>query len=108
MRARHLVAGYEYGSESEPLHLRAEAYWKTYDSLPLENASGLDRELRIAGKDPAAMLPWPDRICVEPTPHCAVADAGDQPELSRLLRHVGHTKARQRRTQRRRQFMPAP
>ena len=50
------------------------------------------------------MLPWPDRIGVEPTPHRAVADAGDQPELSRLLRHVGHTKARQRRTHCRRQF----
>ena len=41
MRARHLVAGYEYGSEDGPVHLRAETYWKQYEALPLENAGGL-------------------------------------------------------------------
>jgi len=41
MRARHLVAGYEYGAEREPIHLRAEGYWKQYVSLPLEGAAGL-------------------------------------------------------------------
>ena len=41
MRARHLVFGYEYGAEKEPIHLRAETYWKTYDNLPLEATRGL-------------------------------------------------------------------
>ena len=40
MRARHLIAGYEYGAEREPVHLRAEAYWKRYASLPLEDPTG--------------------------------------------------------------------
>ena len=41
MRAQHVVAGYEMGSESEPLHLRVEAYWKHYRALPLESAAGV-------------------------------------------------------------------
>ena len=40
MRARHFVFGYEYGAEKAPVHLRAEAYWKSYDRLPLEIALG--------------------------------------------------------------------
>jgi carboxypeptidase family protein/TonB-dependent receptor-like protein len=38
MRARHLIAGYEIGGESDAVHLRAEGYWKTYDALPLETS----------------------------------------------------------------------
>ena len=50
------------------------------------------------------MLPRSNRVGVEPAPDRAVADAGDQSELPRLLRHVGHAKARQRRAQRCRQL----
>jgi vitamin B12 transporter len=39
MRARHLVTGYEAGSEKGAVHVRAEAYWKRYDALPLEIAA---------------------------------------------------------------------
>ena len=38
MRARHFVAGYEYGAENEPVRLRVEGYWKQYSALPLEEA----------------------------------------------------------------------
>src|SRR5262249_34338018 len=41
MRARHLIAGYEVGAEGAPLHVRAEAYWKTYEALPLEQTPGM-------------------------------------------------------------------
>ena len=41
MRARHLIAGYEIGGESDAVHLRAEGYWKTYDALPLETSRNL-------------------------------------------------------------------
>jgi hypothetical protein len=59
MRARHVVAGYEYGADNGPVHLRAEGYWKTYGGLPLEstpnqfssdgfgNAHGLDLFARL-------------------------------------------------------------
>jgi vitamin B12 transporter len=40
MRARHLVAGYEYGASNEAVHLRAEGYWKTYEALPFEQSRG--------------------------------------------------------------------
>ena len=50
------------------------------------------------------MLPRPNRVAAEPTPDGAVTDGGDQPELPRLLCHIGHAEARQGRAQRRRQF----
>src|SRR5262249_62320792 len=40
MRAQHTIAGYEIGDERRPVHLRAEAYRKTYDALPLEAVPG--------------------------------------------------------------------
>src|SRR5262249_30046931 len=40
MRATHAIAGYELGPEEGPMHLRAEAYWKTYEALPLEQMPG--------------------------------------------------------------------
>src|ERR1019366_624416 len=72
--------------------------------VKIEDAPGLDGKLGIAGKDPAAMLPRPNRIRIEPAPDGAVADGRDQPQLPRLLRHVGHTEARQRQAERCRQF----
>ena len=39
MRATHLVAGYEFGVESEPVYLRVEGYRKEYSRLPLEDAT---------------------------------------------------------------------
>src|SRR6185436_18388812 len=40
MEAQHFVAGYEYGTETGPLYLRAEAYHKRYSRLPLERSGG--------------------------------------------------------------------
>ena len=37
MEATHYVAGYERGQPDEPLFFRAEAYWKQYQSLPIED-----------------------------------------------------------------------
>ena len=38
MEATHYVVGYERGAEGRPLFFRAEAYWKRYRSLPVEDA----------------------------------------------------------------------
>ena len=38
MEATHYVVGYERGAEGRPLLFRAEAYWKRYRSLPVEDA----------------------------------------------------------------------
>lgn len=37
MEATHYVAGYERGQPDEPLFFRAEAYWKQYQALPIED-----------------------------------------------------------------------
>ena len=39
MEATHYVVGYEHGQPSETLFIRAEAYIKRYDRLPLQDAS---------------------------------------------------------------------
>ena len=56
--------------------------------VKIEDASGLDRELDIARKDPSAVLPRADRIRVEAAPDSAVGDTGGQSRTSRLVRHV--------------------
>src|SRR6478672_12779704 len=44
----------------------------------VDDATVLDGTSRIAGKYPAPMLPWPQRILAEPSPKCRAADVGDQ------------------------------
>src|SRR5438067_438818 len=39
--------------------------------VQVQDAPGLGLEVRIARKDPAAMLPRPDCVLVQPTPDCA-------------------------------------
>ncbi len=39
MEATHYVIGYERGQPEQPTFFRAEAYWKQYRSLPLEDAA---------------------------------------------------------------------
>jgi hypothetical protein len=48
--------------------------------VEIQNAASLARELGIAGKDPAAMLPRADGIVVQPAPHRLATDRGDMPE----------------------------
>ena len=46
--------------------------------IKVDDATGLDGKSRIAGKYPAPMPPWPQRILAEPSPKCRTADLGDQ------------------------------
>ena len=64
--------------------------------VKIQDPSCLEGKLRIAGEDPTAVLPRPDRILVEPAPNGAVTDRGNQSHRTRLPCHVGHTQARQR------------
>lgn len=43
----------------------------------------LGRKVRVAGKDPAAMLPRSEGVFVEPTPHGGLADGNHQPTAMR-------------------------
>jgi hypothetical protein len=47
--------------------------------VKIQDAAGLELEVRVPRKDPAAVLPGADRIFVQPAPHRAVADARHQP-----------------------------
>jgi vitamin B12 transporter len=38
LEATHYIVGYERGAEGRPVFFRAEAYWKRYASLPVEDA----------------------------------------------------------------------
>lgn len=57
--------------------------------IEIENAAGLHGKLRVAREDPGAMLPWPDGILVEPTPHRLVADRGDKAAALSLAHDIG-------------------
>ena len=46
-------------------------------------------------EDPAAVLPGPDRVLVQPAPYRAIADARHQSAALGLPRHVGHAQTRQ-------------
>lgn len=72
--------------------------------VQVQDAPGLGLEMRIARKDPAAVLPGADCVFVQPSPDRAVADARHQARALRVSRHIGHAEPRQRQTQGGRQF----
>jgi hypothetical protein len=61
--------------------------------VQVQDASGLGLKLGITREDPAAVLPGPDGVLVQPAPHGAVADARHQPALLDLSPHVGHAQS---------------
>ena len=63
--------------------------------VEVEDAARLDRELRIAGKDPRPVLPRPDRVFVQPSPDGLVADRRHDAGALGLADHVGRAQARE-------------
>jgi hypothetical protein len=57
--------------------------------VEVEDASRLDAEVRIARKDPGAVLPGANGVLVEPAPHRLVADRGHDAGALRLANDVG-------------------
>jgi len=45
--------------------------------IQIEDTAGLGGKLRVARKDPTAVIPGPNGILVKPAPDCAVGDGGD-------------------------------
>ena len=58
--------------------------------VQVQDPPGLGLEVRIARKDPAAVLPRANGVLVQPTPYRAVADAGHQARALRVSSDVGH------------------
>ena len=72
--------------------------------VQVQDAPGLGLEVRIARKDPAAVLPRPNGVFVQPAPDGAVADARDQARALGVSRHIGHAESRQGQAKVGRQF----
>lgn len=72
--------------------------------VEIQNASRFAGELRISRKDPSTVLPRPDGIRVQPSPHRNVADGSHQSRLAHLPAEIGHTPAGQRNAVRGGQF----
>ena len=72
--------------------------------IQVQDAPGFCLEVRIARKYPAAMLPWTDRVLVQPPPDRATTDAGYQPRVLGIAHHIGYAQSGQRHTQGRRKF----
>ena len=56
--------------------------------VQVEDAASLGRELRIAWKDPTAVIPGPDRVLMEPAPDRAAGNGGDQARLTDMASDV--------------------
>ena len=72
--------------------------------IEVEDVASLDGKLRIAGKDPRPVLPWPDRVLVQPSPDGLVTDAGDDPGTLGLAHDISGAQPRQRHAERGGQF----
>ena len=63
--------------------------------VEIEQTAGLGEKVRIAGKQPATMLPGPDGVLMEPAPDGGPADGGHQAGLTELLGQIVVAPARE-------------
>ncbi len=67
------------------------------DSLiKVQQAAGLDGKVRIARKNPAAVLPGPNGVLMKPAPDRRIADAGHQSRGHGMAGDLRHAPTRQR------------
>jgi len=97
-----LDAGFLVGAEHELVP--AQAFALPLLGVQIENAPGLECEIRIAREDPGAVLPGPNGVLVQPAPHGGVTDARNDAALLRFAHDIGTTETRQRQPTRGRQF----
>ena len=65
--------------------------------VEIEQTGGLGEKVRIAGKQPATMLPGPDGVLMEPAPDGGPADGGHQARLTELSGQIVVAPARERK-----------
>ena len=73
-----------------------EAFSLPASSIEIEDAPGLESEIRIPGKDPTAVLPRTQGIGTQPTPECRTADLSDDTLSHHLLADIGQGQPRER------------
>jgi hypothetical protein len=64
--------------------------------VEIEDPAGLERELRIAGEEPAAVAPRAQGILAEPAPHGGATDLRHDAVRHHGATELGHRPARQR------------
>ena len=64
--------------------------------VEIQNASGFEGKIRVAWKNPTAMLPRANGIFVQPPPECGMAQARDQTALANVTRQFIHAPSRER------------
>lgn len=77
-----LDGGFLIGGQDELI--RAQGLTLPNALVEIQQAAGLGEKVRIAGKQPATMLPGPDGILMEPAPDGGPADGGHQARLTDL------------------------
>lgn len=75
-----------------------------YALVEVKDPSRLGSEVRVARKDPTAVLPGTNRILVEPAPDGCIPDAGDESGSACLSSDITDAKAGERQTTLRWQF----
>lgn len=97
LSASRLNAGFFVRTDDE---LRTMQRFALPDAgIEIEDAPGFAREIGIAWKDPAAVLPRAKGIGTQPTPEGCAADLGNYALSHCLLANVGQGQARQRQPQ---------
>ena len=66
--------------------------------IQVEHAPRFLFELRISGKDPTAMTPWPECVLGQPSPEGRFTDGGDQSSIDRCSLQIRDLEARDRKT----------
>jgi len=84
--AAGLNAGLFVGGDHE--FIRFQCLALPCAGVEIEDATGLHGELRIAWKDPTAVIPGPNSIPMEPAPDRAVGNGGDQAGLTHVTGDV--------------------
>lgn len=74
--AARLNAGFLVGGDDEFIVTKGLSCPDAF--IEVQDTPGLERKVGIARENPGAVLPRPDGITVEPTPHGAVTDGGDK------------------------------
>ena len=77
-----LDGGFFIGAQDELIRAQGLAFPNAL--VEIEQTAGLGEKVRIAGKQPATMLPGPDGVLMEPAPDGGSADGSHQARLTDL------------------------
>ncbi len=92
-----LYAGFLIGREDEVTAAKRQAF--PAPLVEVEHSARLGAELGIAGKDPASVPPWTERVAAEPAPKRRAADLGNDSLGDDLALNLAERETRQRKAE---------